>query len=107
MGHPFQSAVHLLACRSALLDSEQSFTVRQVVRDVILSDHNAVTFNMRTEWWPSLGLFRGTLIYNMAKAQVSEFVTAFDTAKEEWALTDRPTRWDRGVVWLYNECIQV
>ncbi|GBP04470.1 hypothetical protein EVAR_55305_1 [Eumeta japonica] len=59
----------------------------QVVRGVTSSHHNAVTFNIRTRGRSGPGPFRGTRIYNTAKARWSEFLTAFDNAKEKRALT--------------------
>ncbi|GBP96414.1 Putative 115 kDa protein in type-1 retrotransposable element R1DM [Eumeta japonica] len=79
---------------------------------VTSSDHNAVTFNVRTGGRSGPEPFRGTRIYNTAKARWSEFLTAFDNAKEERALTagtvevvDSCDRLDE-VVDLYTECVK-
>ncbi|GBP96908.1 hypothetical protein EVAR_84161_1 [Eumeta japonica] len=54
--------------------------------------------------------FRGTRIYNTAKARWSEFLTAFDNAKEERALTAGTVEvvdsCDDVVVDLYTECVK-
>ncbi|GBP97450.1 hypothetical protein EVAR_61157_1 [Eumeta japonica] len=97
-------------CSSALLDRAEEW---QVVRGVTSSDHNAVTFNVRTGGRSGPEPFRGnTRIYNTAKARWSEFLTAFDNAKEERALTagtvevvDSCDRLDE-VVDLYTECVK-
>ncbi|GBP16353.1 hypothetical protein EVAR_9944_1 [Eumeta japonica] len=83
-GRLFQSAVNVTACSSARLDRAEKW---QVVRSVTSSDHNAVTFEIRTGGRPGPGPFRGTRIYNTAKVRWSEFLIAFDNAKEELALT--------------------
>ncbi|GBP61694.1 hypothetical protein EVAR_43632_1 [Eumeta japonica] len=105
----FQSTVDVTGGSSALLDRAEKW---QVVRGVTSSDHNAVTFNIRTGGRSEPGPFRGTRIYNTAKARWSEFLTAFDNAKEERALTagmvevvDSCDRLDE-VVDLYTECVQ-
>ncbi|GBP33601.1 Retrovirus-related Pol polyprotein from type-1 retrotransposable element R1 [Eumeta japonica] len=105
----FQSAVDVTACSSALLDRAEEW---QVVREVISSDHNVVTYNIRTGGRSGPGPFRSTRIYNTAKARWLEFLTAFGSAKEERALTDEMVetvdlcdRLDE-VVDLYTECVQ-
>ncbi|GBP49274.1 Retrovirus-related Pol polyprotein from type-1 retrotransposable element R1 [Eumeta japonica] len=104
-----RSMVDVTACSSALLDRAEEW---QVVRGVTSSDHNAVMFNVRTGGRSGPEPFRGTRIYNTAKARWSEFLTAFDNAKEERALTagtveavDSCDRLDE-VVDLYTECVQ-
>ncbi|GBP65866.1 Retrovirus-related Pol polyprotein from type-1 retrotransposable element R1 [Eumeta japonica] len=105
----FQSTVDVTACSSALLDRAEEW---QVVRGVTSSDHNAVTFNIGTGGRSEPGPFRGTRIYNTAKVRWSKFLTAFDNAKEERALTagmvevvNSCERLDE-VVDLYTECVQ-
>ncbi|GBP97792.1 Retrovirus-related Pol polyprotein from type-1 retrotransposable element R1 [Eumeta japonica] len=104
-----EGTVDVTACSSALLDRAEEW---QVVRGVTSSDHNAVTFNVRTGGRSGPEPFRGTRIYNTAKARWSEFLTAFDNAKEERALTagtvevvDSCDRLDE-VVDLYTECVK-
>ncbi|GBP51703.1 hypothetical protein EVAR_96254_1 [Eumeta japonica] len=106
--HP-GGAVDVTACSSALLDRAEEW---QVVWGVTSSDHNAVTFKIRIGGRPRPEPFRGTRIYNTAKARWSEFLTAFDNAKEEQALTTEMVETvgscDQldGVVGLYTECIR-
>ncbi|GBP90255.1 hypothetical protein EVAR_89374_1 [Eumeta japonica] len=77
-----KSVVDVTACSSALDRAEEW----QVVRDVTSSDHNAVTFAVRVEDDPALGL-SGTRVYNTAKARWSEFAAAMDAALNERTLT--------------------
>ncbi|GBP60172.1 hypothetical protein EVAR_41863_1 [Eumeta japonica] len=84
----------------------------QLVRGVISTDHNVLTFDIRTGWRSGLGPFRGTRIHNTAKVWWAEFLTAFDSTKEEPILTAEMVKsvdsFDQldGVVKLYVVCIQ-
>ncbi|GBP78752.1 Putative 115 kDa protein in type-1 retrotransposable element R1DM [Eumeta japonica] len=69
-------------------------------------------FEIRTGGRPGPGPFRGTRVYNTAKARWSEFLLAFDNAKQERGLTaemvesvDSCDQLD-GVVELYTECVR-
>ncbi|GBP18447.1 hypothetical protein EVAR_93850_1 [Eumeta japonica] len=105
----FQSAIDVTVCSFPLMDRAEEW---EVVRDVTYLDHNAVTFNIHTEGRLSPGPFHGKRIYNTTKDRWSEFLTAFDSTKEERALTvemmeavDLCDQLD-GVVGLYTECVQ-
>ncbi|GBP21019.1 Retrovirus-related Pol polyprotein from type-1 retrotransposable element R1 [Eumeta japonica] len=81
----FQSAVDVTACSSALLDRAEKW---QVVRGVTSSDHNAVTFEIRTGGRPGPGPFRGAGL----TAEMVESVDSCDQLD--------------GVVELYTECVR-
>ncbi|GBP80052.1 RNA-directed DNA polymerase from mobile element jockey [Eumeta japonica] len=83
---------------------------RQVVRGVTSSDHNAVTFEIRTGGRPGPGPSAYTSL-QYSKGSVVEFLLAFDNAKQERALTaemvesvdscDQPDGAE-----LYTECVR-